>query len=85
MSPTSIAEEEIFQAARRIGSADARRAYLDQACRDNGSLREQVELLLAAFDSSDNFLESPSAEIAAELPARDADDFRGAGYGHRAV
>ena len=71
MSPASIAEEEIFQTARRIGSAEARRAYLDQACRDNGSLREQVELLLAAFDSSDNFLESPSSEIAAEIPARD--------------
>ena len=85
MSPTSIAEEEIFQAARRIGSAEARRDYLDQVCRDNGSLREQVELLLAAFDSSDNFLESPSAEIAAEIPARDQTISEGPGYGHRAV
>ena len=30
MSPASLSEEEVFQMARRIDSAEARCAYLDQ-------------------------------------------------------
>ncbi len=71
MSPTSFSEEDIFQIARRIDVAEARRAYLDQSCRDNATLREQVEALLAAYDESKSFLESPAPEIAADIPARE--------------
>src|SRR5262245_36678441 len=70
MTPASLSEEEIFQTARRIDSADARKAYLDQVCRDDGALREQVEALLAAYDTSHSFLELPAREVAAGIPAR---------------
>src|SRR5262245_32615931 len=67
MSPASLSEEEIFQLARRIDSAEARRGYLDQSCRDDAALRNQVEALLAAYQASESFLESPASEI----PTRD--------------
>src|SRR5262245_42375470 len=70
MTAASHTEEEIFQAARRIDSAEDRRAYLDQRCRGNTTLRKQVEALLAAHKASDDFLESPASEIAAEIPTR---------------
>src|SRR6187549_3664969 len=70
MSPTLLSEEDIFQVARRIDSAEARRAYLDQTCRNDATRREQVEALLAAYDASESFLESPSPEIASEMPTR---------------
>jgi WD40 repeat protein/serine/threonine protein kinase len=71
MSPASLSEEEIFQMARRIDSAESRRAYLDQTCRDDATLREQIEALLAAYYTSESFLESPASEIADEIPTRD--------------
>jgi serine/threonine protein kinase/tetratricopeptide (TPR) repeat protein len=71
MSPASLSEEEVFQMARRIDSPDARRAYLDQACRDDATLRNQVESLLAAFEASESFLETPATAIASEIQNRD--------------
>ena len=71
MTAVSLSDEDIFQIARRINSAEARRAYLDQACRDNAPLREEVDVLLAAFDASESFLESPAAEIASAVRTRD--------------
>ena len=68
MSPTSLPEEQIFQAARRIESNDARRDYLDHACGTDTQLRERVEALLVALESSESFLESPASEAAAERP-----------------
>jgi serine/threonine protein kinase len=71
MTVVSLSEEDIFQIARRIEVAEARQAYLDQVCQDNAPLREQVDVLLACFNSSAGFLESPSPEIASVLPTRD--------------
>ncbi|MCI0335684.1 MAG: protein kinase, partial [Planctomycetes bacterium] len=71
MIPASLSEEEVFQMARRIDSAEARNAYLDQACGDDRALRAQVEALLAAYQTSESFLESPASEIASEIPTRD--------------
>ena len=66
MSSASLSEEEVFQVARRIESAERRRAYLDQTCRDDATLRKQVEALLDAYEGSESFLEMP----ASEFPAR---------------
>ena len=63
MSPGPPSEEEVFQTARRIKSAEGRDAYLDQSCRDNAALRQQVEALLGAYEESESFLESPAPEI----------------------
>ncbi len=71
MTAVSLSEEDIFQIARRIDVAEARQAYLDQVCHDNAPLREQVDVLLACFNSSAGFLESPAPEIASVLPIRD--------------
>jgi non-specific serine/threonine protein kinase/serine/threonine-protein kinase len=67
MSSAFLSDEEVFQVARRIESADARRAYLDQTCRDDATLRMQVEALLIAYEASESFLESPAAGV----PTRD--------------
>jgi serine/threonine protein kinase len=71
MTRGSLSDEEIFQVACRIESAEGRRAYLDQACRDDELLRKQVDALLAAYDTSESFLESPAPEIADAIPTRD--------------
>lgn len=70
MVPASLSDEEIFQAARRIDSADARRVYLDQSCGDDATLRKQIEALLAAYDVSASFLESPAAGFLSGIPAQ---------------
>src|SRR5829696_8104195 len=54
--------DELFNAARRLGDPDARRAYLDQACGGDAAVRERVEALLVAFEQAGSFLESPVAE-----------------------
>jgi eukaryotic-like serine/threonine-protein kinase len=63
MSPASLSEEDIFQAARRIKAGAARAAYLDQVCGED-VLREQIEALLRAHDDSESFLECPASEMA---------------------
>jgi serine/threonine protein kinase len=63
MSSASLSDEEVFQMARRIESAAARRAYLDETCRDDAALRMQVEALLNAYEASESFLEAPAVEV----------------------
>src|SRR5262245_45934854 len=63
MTPLFLPDEEIFQTARRIDAAEARRDYLDRACGNDTTLRKQVDALLAAYESSDSFLEAPSPEV----------------------
>src|SRR5947208_2078848 len=52
-------EAEIFNAARRIGAAEDRDAYLRQACGEDLSLRARVEALLRVHDEDPGFLASP--------------------------
>ena len=63
MPTTSLSEEDIFQAARRIKAGAERATYLDQVCSDD-VLREQIEALLRAHDDSESFLECPASEMA---------------------
>ncbi|HKB06118.1 MAG TPA: protein kinase, partial [Gemmataceae bacterium] len=53
-------EEAIFQAARRIEAADARRHYLHQSCNGDADLRARVEALLRVHDEERSFLQSPA-------------------------
>lgn len=52
-------EHSIFLAALEIADPSQRASYLDQACADNPSLREQVEALFKAHERSGEFLDVP--------------------------
>jgi serine/threonine protein kinase/tricorn protease-like protein len=58
--------KEIFQSAREL-KAEERSNFLYRACGDDKSLREEVEALLAADDSNDDFLSAPAYEFAASV------------------
>src|SRR5262245_58594459 len=47
---TSPNEQSIFFRAIELQSAAERAAYLDEACRDNPTLRKEIDALLAAHD-----------------------------------
>jgi eukaryotic-like serine/threonine-protein kinase len=48
-------EETLFEAARNLASATARRAFLDQACADAPDLRAKIEALLESGNESESF------------------------------
>jgi serine/threonine protein kinase/WD40 repeat protein len=54
MKDTPPALETIFNAAKALPPA-SRADYLNVACKDNATLREEVQRLLAAADSADDF------------------------------
>src|ERR1041384_267191 len=58
--------KEIFDSAQKLSTAE-RPDFLDRACGDNTSLREEVEALLTADAGNKDFLNSPAYEIGAEL------------------
>jgi serine/threonine-protein kinase len=61
--------KELFGAALERAPAD-RRAFLDEACRtEEAELRREVEALLAAYQASDAFLESPASALSASTPS----------------
>jgi serine/threonine protein kinase/WD40 repeat protein len=63
--------DEIYLSALERSSAQARSAYLDQACADDDKLRQRVERLLRAQPNVGSFLESPAPEFAETIvPAR---------------
>src|SRR5262245_46341818 len=49
-------EDSIFLAALEKGSADARSAFLDEACAGNAELRDSVERLLRAHERANESL-----------------------------
>lgn len=51
-------EEVIFNAARQIAAAEARRLYLDQACAGDAALRGRIDSLLRVYDDTRSFLQS---------------------------
>jgi serine/threonine protein kinase len=55
MTKPSPQEETLFDAARLLTSAGARKAFLDQACPSDPSLRERVKALLESEDEADKF------------------------------
>lgn len=67
-------EKEIFEHAAELTSAEARRAYLREACSDNAELLSRVETLLRAHEVVDVFLpDRPglAAPESAEIPPQD--------------
>src|SRR5262245_56524688 len=62
MNASSIDEEAIFQAARKIDDPASRQAYLDQSCGENRALRERLEALLHVHDHEQGFLLSPPTD-----------------------
>jgi WD40 repeat protein len=58
-------ERDIFDAARRIVSPDARRLYLYRACEDDDDLLARVEALLQVHEEDVGFLRFPAVPPAA--------------------
>jgi len=58
--------KDVFANARAL-PADARAAYLTEACRGNETLRHEVESLLASDKRARSFLESPAPLLDGEL------------------
>ncbi|MBN1851889.1 MAG: serine/threonine protein kinase [Pirellulales bacterium] len=59
MHTTTPNEQEIFQVAIEIPSADARAKYLSQVCNDDIALFDRLNALLLAHDERPEFLEAP--------------------------
>jgi serine/threonine protein kinase/tetratricopeptide (TPR) repeat protein len=57
-----LTEEDIFKIASQIPSAQARSAYLEQACGDDSELQQRVVALLNIAQEELSFLERPAAE-----------------------
>ncbi|HWT01224.1 MAG TPA: protein kinase [Pyrinomonadaceae bacterium] len=65
--------EEIFHSALEC-EAEARAAFLAEACRGDAALRAEVEALIAAHERPDFFLDAPAYELAAETLAGERAD-----------
>jgi serine/threonine protein kinase len=68
--------KEIFLSAQELGPAE-RSDFLDEACGDDLSIREEVEALLTADASNDDFLSAPAYEFAADILAGEENEFTG--------
>jgi Tol biopolymer transport system component len=66
--------KEIFQSAQERTPAE-RIEFLNEVCGDDQSIREEVEALLTADDSNDDFLSAPAYEFAAGMLAEEAIEF----------
>ena len=66
--------KEIFQSAQEL-TPEERWDFLDRACGDDQSLREEVEALLTADASNEDFLSAPAYEFAASIIADDETEF----------
>ena len=58
--------KEIFQSAQEKAPAE-RLEFLDKVCGDDKSIREEVEALLTADESNEDFLSAPAYEFAAGM------------------
>src|SRR6476661_5092412 len=67
--------KEIFNSAQDR-PPDERSAFLNEVCGDDPSVREEVEALLSADESNDDFLSYPAYEFAAGMLASEASEFR---------
>jgi tetratricopeptide (TPR) repeat protein/serine/threonine protein kinase len=70
MAVAKLAEDEIFNVARKIDSPDARADYLNQVCSHDNPLRGRIEALLQVHEQEKSFLQPPTvAATGAEAPA----------------
>src|SRR5688572_11708433 len=60
--------EQVFAAALEAESPEERRRLLDEACRNNPSLRQDVETLLRAHDEAEGFLGGAAETIRVSVP-----------------
>ena len=60
--------EEVFQAALDL-PPEQRTAYLGEVCAGDAEMRSEVEALVLAYESSDDFIERPAMEIDAAIVA----------------
>jgi hypothetical protein len=58
--PVRRDEAAIFNVARRMESADARRVYLQVACGADVGLRQRIDALLRVHDEDQSFLTLPT-------------------------
>ena len=63
--------EDLFHAALNV-KAKERSAYLDQTCRDDASLRREVESLLRAFEKERSFMEQPAFSLGMKILSAEA-------------
>src|SRR5262245_42758657 len=70
-----MSEDSVFAAALSKRTPAERAAYLDQACRGNPALRQEVEALLLAHDQAGDFLAQPFVQAVptADLPPASGD------------
>src|ERR1044072_5766717 len=66
--------KEIFVSAQARPPAE-RSDYLNEVCRDDPSVREEVQALLTADADNDDFLSSPAYEFAAGMLADEPSEF----------
>jgi serine/threonine protein kinase len=66
--------KEIFQSAQELTPAE-RPDFLNEACGDDQSIREEVEALLTADASNETFLSAPAYEFAAGILAGEGSEF----------
>src|ERR1044071_9231954 len=66
--------KEIFQSAQEL-TPEERSDFLDRACGDDESLREEVEALLTADAENEDFLSAPAYEFAASIIAPEETEF----------
>ncbi|MDX6497221.1 MAG: eukaryotic-like serine/threonine-protein kinase [Blastocatellia bacterium] len=64
----------IFHSAQECAPAD-RASFLDSACGDDGSMRQEVESLLAADETNEDFLGTPAYELMAGILADEKTEF----------
>jgi hypothetical protein len=60
--------EQIFQSALALKAVE-RTAYLEEACRSDEALRQEVESLLAAYEKTGSFMNVPVCDVAVQLLA----------------
>lgn len=66
--------KEIFLSAQELDPAE-RSDFLDEACGDDPSIREEVEALLTADASNEDFLSAPAYEFVAGILAGEENEF----------
>jgi WD40 repeat protein/serine/threonine protein kinase len=68
MNASDLPDETLFEGALKCRTPAERATYLDQACAEQPELRQKLEELLAAHDSSGDFLEGGAAAARPAVP-----------------
>ncbi len=63
MTSSTLDEAAIFNAARQIAAADARRRYIEGACKGDPALQARLEALLLIDEADRDFLERPAEGV----------------------